>query len=160
MLFYFYFVFNDAATNEIYTYGHTLSLHDALPICGLAVPGARAVAQVVGGEHQRLPHRLAHHVVQRVDQRRRVAGHVEAHQPHVHRTRPRVAHADLRRLAGVLGGWHLRQRRRAEAVDVVAALLRARDAVEIAHQRVARAADPPADPLVAAEATQPGAPGE
>src|SRR3546814_5734859 len=57
---------------------------------GLAVPGARAVAQVVGGEHQRLPHRLAHHVAQRVDQLRRVAGHVEAHQPHVHRTRPRV----------------------------------------------------------------------
>src|SRR3546814_10027348 len=26
------FVFNDTATNEIYTYGHTLSLHDALPI--------------------------------------------------------------------------------------------------------------------------------
>src|SRR3546814_13168541 len=29
MLFYF---FNDTATTEIYTYGHTLSLHDALPI--------------------------------------------------------------------------------------------------------------------------------
>src|SRR3546814_13943083 len=27
------FVFNDTATTEIYTYGHTLSLHDALPIC-------------------------------------------------------------------------------------------------------------------------------
>src|SRR3546814_17413246 len=26
---------NGAATTEIYTYGHTLSLHDALPICGL-----------------------------------------------------------------------------------------------------------------------------
>src|SRR3546814_10638097 len=25
-------VFNDTATTEIYTYGHTLSLHDALPI--------------------------------------------------------------------------------------------------------------------------------
>src|SRR3546814_16868613 len=25
--------FNDTATTEIYTYGHTLSLHDALPIC-------------------------------------------------------------------------------------------------------------------------------
>src|SRR3546814_18535129 len=31
----FVFVFNDKATTEIYTYGHTLSLHDALPICGL-----------------------------------------------------------------------------------------------------------------------------
>src|SRR3546814_15849199 len=27
------FFFNDTATNEIYTYRHTLSLHDALPIC-------------------------------------------------------------------------------------------------------------------------------
>src|SRR3546814_14376242 len=26
------FVFNDTATTTIYTYGHTLSLHDALPI--------------------------------------------------------------------------------------------------------------------------------
>src|SRR3546814_7154716 len=28
----FLFFFNDTATTEIYTYGHTLSLHDALPI--------------------------------------------------------------------------------------------------------------------------------
>src|SRR3546814_13737271 len=28
------FFFNDTATTEIYTYGHTLSLHDALPIFG------------------------------------------------------------------------------------------------------------------------------
>src|SRR3546814_7702435 len=27
------FCFNDTATTEIYTYGHALSLHDALPIC-------------------------------------------------------------------------------------------------------------------------------
>src|SRR3546814_11415901 len=27
------FFFNDTATTEIYTYLHTLSLHDALPIC-------------------------------------------------------------------------------------------------------------------------------
>src|SRR3546814_16890403 len=27
------FFFNDPATTEIYPYGHTLSLHDALPIC-------------------------------------------------------------------------------------------------------------------------------
>src|SRR3546814_2887335 len=31
MLFFFFF-FNDTATTEIYTYGHTLSRHDALPI--------------------------------------------------------------------------------------------------------------------------------
>src|SRR3546814_12908559 len=28
-----FFLFNETATTEIYTYGHTLSLHDALPIC-------------------------------------------------------------------------------------------------------------------------------
>src|SRR3546814_14875887 len=30
-----FFFFNDPATTEIYTYCHTLSLHDALPICGI-----------------------------------------------------------------------------------------------------------------------------
>src|SRR3546814_18258699 len=30
------FFFNDTATTEIYTYLHTLSLHDALPICRVA----------------------------------------------------------------------------------------------------------------------------
>src|SRR3546814_19415049 len=29
----YYFFFKDTAATEIYTYGHTLSLHDALPIC-------------------------------------------------------------------------------------------------------------------------------
>src|SRR3546814_11970786 len=32
MVLYRCFFFNDTATTEIYTYGHTLSLHDALPI--------------------------------------------------------------------------------------------------------------------------------
>src|SRR3546814_19971440 len=36
------FFFNDTATTEIYTYLHTLSLHDALPISG---PGAGAAAR-------------------------------------------------------------------------------------------------------------------
>src|SRR3546814_7034339 len=30
-----FFFFNDTATTEIYTYLHTLSRHDALPICGV-----------------------------------------------------------------------------------------------------------------------------
>src|SRR3546814_5542884 len=30
-----FFLFNDPATTEIYTYGHTLSLHGALPICAI-----------------------------------------------------------------------------------------------------------------------------
>src|SRR3546814_6953969 len=34
MLFIFFFFFNYTATTEIYTYCHTLSLHDALPIFG------------------------------------------------------------------------------------------------------------------------------
>src|SRR3546814_2202697 len=43
MLF-FVFFFNDTATTEIYTYLHTLSLHDALPIsnCCLRATGLRA----------------------------------------------------------------------------------------------------------------------
>src|SRR3546814_3871511 len=41
---YFYFFFNDTATTEIYTYVHTLSRHDALPISlpasiGVYLPG-------------------------------------------------------------------------------------------------------------------------
>src|SRR3546814_15399201 len=38
------FFFNDTATPEIYTYGHTLSLHDALPIWCL---GTRNLFKVV-----------------------------------------------------------------------------------------------------------------
>src|SRR3546814_12311362 len=43
-----FFVFNDTATTEIYTYCHTLSLHDALPIWR---EQDHAVA-AVGDEHQ------------------------------------------------------------------------------------------------------------
>src|SRR3546814_17507392 len=39
------FFFNETATTEIYTYGHTLSLHDALPICESGMDACRA------GEH-------------------------------------------------------------------------------------------------------------
>src|SRR3546814_394860 len=35
-----YFFFNDTATTEIYTYLHTLSLHDALPIYQIGKPQA------------------------------------------------------------------------------------------------------------------------
>src|SRR3546814_11285585 len=34
------FFFYDSATTEIYKYRHTLSLHDALPICNLSTPVA------------------------------------------------------------------------------------------------------------------------
>src|SRR3546814_5735519 len=40
----FCFVFNDTATTEIYTYLHTLSLHDALPISGSASRSRRRTA--------------------------------------------------------------------------------------------------------------------
>src|SRR3712207_8753222 len=48
MVLYSFFFFNDTATTEIYT----LSLHDALPICGLgreAAPGGRGRAGRPGG---------------------------------------------------------------------------------------------------------------
>src|SRR3546814_18591110 len=38
------FFFNDTATTEIYTYCHTLSLHDALPIYPEAVDGQHRLA--------------------------------------------------------------------------------------------------------------------
>src|SRR3546814_11551898 len=42
MLYVFFFFFNYTATTEIYTYRHTLSLHDALPIsAGRSAPEAR-----------------------------------------------------------------------------------------------------------------------
>src|SRR3546814_958356 len=44
--------FNDTATPEIYTYGHTRSLHDALPI-SLLVAGVTAQRDHAVFEHQR-----------------------------------------------------------------------------------------------------------
>src|SRR3546814_20587072 len=49
------FFFKATATTEIYTYGHTLSRHDALPIRGDAVAGAAEIeileGQRVAGGH-------------------------------------------------------------------------------------------------------------
>src|SRR3546814_15132440 len=42
-----YFFFNDTATTKIYTYVHTLSLHDALPICD-NLEQLDLVAEVIG----------------------------------------------------------------------------------------------------------------
>src|SRR6266540_6740048 len=47
--FVFFFFFNDTATTEIYT----LSLHDALPICGLPFSGASAAATATACEQDR-----------------------------------------------------------------------------------------------------------
>src|SRR3546814_1273466 len=44
-----FFFFNDTATTEIYTYLHTLSLHDALPILkgiSLEIPKGKTIALV------------------------------------------------------------------------------------------------------------------
>src|SRR3546814_11192439 len=46
-IFVVFFFFYDPATTEIYTYLHTLSLPDALPICTVA----EAVEPQAGGEH-------------------------------------------------------------------------------------------------------------
>src|SRR3546814_11632514 len=47
-----FFFFNDTATTEIYTYWHTLSLHDALPIYACAwlrgMPGMQVVDDASG----------------------------------------------------------------------------------------------------------------
>src|SRR3546814_14940163 len=42
------FVFNDTATTEIYTYCHTLSLHDALPIFQVATQKALFMSAMIG----------------------------------------------------------------------------------------------------------------
>src|SRR3546814_12325815 len=42
------FLFNETATTESYTYGHTLSLHDALPIFLLLVALSSAAARLYG----------------------------------------------------------------------------------------------------------------
>src|SRR3546814_18823623 len=42
---FFVFFFNDTATTEIYTYLHTLSLHDALPIYPDQAGGAGRIAE-------------------------------------------------------------------------------------------------------------------
>src|SRR3546814_11672358 len=46
---YQFFFFNESATTEIYTYCHTLSLHDALPISRAAVAAFALRALAFGG---------------------------------------------------------------------------------------------------------------
>src|SRR3546814_15618153 len=56
----------DTATTEIYTYGHTHSLHDALPIClvGLDYIGiAQALAVDMAGEAPQAVAGLDHHAL-------------------------------------------------------------------------------------------------
>src|SRR3546814_3515759 len=57
MCFMYVFLFNATATTEIYTYGHTLSLHDALPILRsqLRVPARPRSAALAGGRGLRHP---------------------------------------------------------------------------------------------------------
>src|SRR3546814_8689591 len=57
------FFFNDTATTEIYTYGHTLSLHDALPICSRAPPSPAGVSDMLNlREYRNTADRLADHL--------------------------------------------------------------------------------------------------
>src|SRR3546814_12843609 len=53
LFFILFFFFNDPATTEIYTYWHTLALHDALPICKIRdarLAQAHDEADLAGGE--------------------------------------------------------------------------------------------------------------
>src|SRR3546814_11048881 len=83
-----FFFFNDTATPEIYTYRHTLSLHDALPISAIAEPFAERGAgqqghddgELIGGDD---PHRFRRGDLQRLRDRRQGDigdGGVEHHQ--------------------------------------------------------------------------------
>src|SRR3546814_16393253 len=54
-----FFFFNATATTETYTYCHTLSLHDALPICQQKRHGA-SVAGVHGDETLQCNHERGH----------------------------------------------------------------------------------------------------
>src|SRR3546814_4432191 len=51
-----YFFFNYTASTEIYTYCHTLSLHDALPISERIWPGKDALQSLEAVERQRHLH--------------------------------------------------------------------------------------------------------
>src|SRR3546814_8510430 len=53
-VFRYFFVFDVTATTEIYTYVHTLSLHDALPIC--AAPRRRRQRQRQARNHDDRQH--------------------------------------------------------------------------------------------------------
>src|SRR3546814_9082345 len=59
------FFFNDTATTEIYTYGHTLSLHDALPIFARGRPTDLVfqTERAAHPGHPALVHRVASHRV-------------------------------------------------------------------------------------------------
>src|SRR3546814_7756350 len=73
------FLFNDPATTEIYTYCHTLSLHDALPICAeraaaadrafvLPLEGLAVLAAAVAdGQRGALRHDVQHEPVRETD---------------------------------------------------------------------------------------------
>src|SRR3712207_8708264 len=83
-----FFFFNDTATTEIYP----LSLHDALPICGLGVLGARQVVRHVHGEaHRRVPG-LPEPVLQ---QRDRAARHLRGGEEDRKSTRLNSSHANI-----------------------------------------------------------------
>src|SRR3546814_4976035 len=49
------FFFNDTATTEIYTYGHTLSRHDALPICERQLVASGGPGPAIAAAQRRIP---------------------------------------------------------------------------------------------------------
>src|SRR3546814_6997925 len=46
---------NYTATTDIYTYGHTLSLHDALPICSASLRVAPRIRSISSEAYSRMP---------------------------------------------------------------------------------------------------------
>src|SRR3546814_16990863 len=61
---YCFFFFNDTATSEIYTYCHTLSLHDALPI---SVHPRTAIGRQIDEGAQLVLDRIIDHRARRLD---------------------------------------------------------------------------------------------
>src|SRR3546814_11059232 len=69
--------FNDTATTEIYTYGHTLSLHDALPIWEEEEPGASLLEDRLGFFALVARQVVEDHDVARIERRRELGFDVD-----------------------------------------------------------------------------------
>src|SRR3546814_18110901 len=76
----FYFFFNATPTTVIYTYFHTLSLHDALPISAPFRRGIQGQRFVAG------PFRLLHFLLLSISERDRPAERRAMHQPPLRRS--------------------------------------------------------------------------
>src|SRR3546814_20816005 len=127
---YLNFFFNDTATTEIYTYGHTLSLHDALPILHLVAEGL-GDGIVLGHASIRCPALLeGDHVGVEL-----LAGldDVEGREP---LAAPAAAPVDVERRDGALSGHRARPSRLARRAPRCPAALRRRIAAPGSRSRL------------------------